>query len=112
MQERIQVWKIKKGSALAVCENFRRTVETLDQASRILPQGVYTSFRTYRRIYALHMQDHFQRLAEGAVLLGHEVQIDPVMIRSALRKILESLEGTDFRVRISVDLEDRVGDIF
>jgi len=112
MQEPIPVWKIKQDSSYLVSEDLRGTVETLDQASSILPQGVYTSFRTYKRYFALHMADHFKRLNEGAALLGHAVKTNPGLIRAALKDILATLEGKDFRVRISIDLEDRIGDVY
>ena len=112
MKEKIRVWKIRQGSPNAEPATCGDEVESFDQASKILPQGVYTSFRTYRRTQVLHVDEHFRRLTEGAELLGHQANIDPLLIRACLRTILQGLAGEDFRMRLSVDLEDRVGDVY
>ncbi len=112
MHHTITAWKIEAGSKNLERVIFPGSVLSLDQATRNLPQGVYTSFRTYRRYFALHLDDHFQRLAEGAKLLNQEVHINARFIRSSLKDILKGPEGPDFRVRLSIDLEERVGDVY
>ncbi|HVP21455.1 MAG TPA: aminotransferase class IV [Anaerolineaceae bacterium] len=80
-------------------------LSSLDQVSTELPRGVYTTFRTYLRSYAYDLEDHFQRLVNSASLVGNQITLDSGRIRAAIRQILPSLEGEEFRIRISIDLE-------
>jgi branched-chain amino acid aminotransferase len=85
---------------------------SLDQATTLLPQGVYTTFRTYNARYAYHLESHFRRLVESAEVLGATLKLETDRIRMAIRQILTSLEGDDFRVRLSIDLENEPCTVF
>ncbi len=41
------------------------TDKTMDQAAICLPEGVYTTIRTYEKKYALHLKLHLERVLEG-----------------------------------------------
>ena len=112
MKPKILIWKINRGFKLAEPVALDLEADSLDQVSSLLPQGVYTSFRTYGRYSGLHLGKHFNRLTEGAELLGHEVSVDKIQIRLQLRLILRDIEGEDFRIRMSIDLENKVGDFY
>jgi branched-chain amino acid aminotransferase len=89
-----------------------KTLKSLDRASALLPQGAYTTFRTYHKNYALHLEDHFLRLDQSAKLLGVSIDLDPARVRDAIRESLQQLDGDDFRIRISVDLELEKGAVY
>jgi branched-chain amino acid aminotransferase len=108
----IRLWKLSLPGEVEEQVLPESKSSSLDQISGALPQGVYTSFRTYHRFQALHMGDHFKRLAGGATRLGRPVTIRPEAIRRALRAILSGLENRDHRVRLSVDLEQKAGELY
>lgn len=85
---------------------------SLDEASRQIPSGVYTTFRTYQKFYVLHLRDHFERLEESAKLTGHPVTIDTVRIRMELNKALTKYPSDEVRMRLSVDLTANPGDVY
>lgn len=85
---------------------------TLDQASHQLPGGVYTTFRTYQKGYVLHLFDHFERLEDSARLVGFPIQLDTDRIRRELRKALAQFPADEARVRITIDLTRKIGDLY
>lgn len=87
-------------------------IKDLNQTSQWLPEGAYTTFRTYEGVKALWLEKHFERLEETAYLAGKPVELDRTAIRSALRNMLEEYGQENSRVRITVDLSDRVGEIY
>jgi branched-subunit amino acid aminotransferase/4-amino-4-deoxychorismate lyase len=68
----------------------------------------------------LFLVDHFERLEASAALSGLPVSLDHTRLRGALRTVLgEALRGLqggsrvhDYRIRIVLDLESNVGDLF
>ena len=87
-------------------------VTDLNKLSQWLPEGAYTTFRTYEQRKALWLSKHYQRLEETALLAGKPVQIDANSISVALRELLLLRIGEDSRVRITADLSKCVGDIY
>lgn len=87
-------------------------IPSLDEASRLLPAGVYTTFRTYQKVFVLHLRDHFDRLENSARLIGTQIQLDSDRIRVELRKMLSQFPANEARVRISIDLTIAVGEIY
>lgn len=87
---------------------------SLDEASRALPGGVYTTLRTYKGgKAALDLEAHFHRLEESAEISGKPLLIDREQVRRAIRQALATfpLEG-EARVRLTLDLEQRPGDLY
>ena len=65
----------------------------------LLGDGVFETLRTYdRRLVTL--DEHLERLASGARVLGIEVDCD--LLGSGARELVASAEGDDLRVRITV----------
>jgi branched-chain amino acid aminotransferase len=90
--------------------------QTFAQISNQLPEGVYTTFRTYERDKALRLEDHFQRLEHSAALM--QANITPLSLprkrlRISLGKVIADFpqEG-DLRIRLTVDLEDQPGMLY
>lgn len=96
----------------AVDFTLPRMPRSLDEASRQLPDGVYTTFRTYQKNYIVHLYDHFDRLENSARLTGHDLSLDGERVRLELRKILLKYTQDEARVRISIDLTSNIGDIY
>ncbi len=77
-----------------------------------LPEGVYTTFRTYQKTKVLNLEAHLNRLEESAALLGRPLVLNRAVIRGALRSILQESYFSENRVRMSADLNDQPGDLY
>jgi branched-chain amino acid aminotransferase len=89
-----------------------RPVNSLNEAQAWLPDGVYTTFRTYRRNQVVRLAAHFQRLEDSARLLGYALQLDRDSLRSGLAGLVEEVGYAETRVRMSVDLSERPGALY
>jgi branched-chain amino acid aminotransferase len=86
------------------------TAEDLDQASRRLPQGTYTTLRTFEGAKLLRLEAHFQRLERSATaLLGRPVRLARQSLRRALAQVLRRCRFPESRLRITVALEGDPG---
>jgi branched-chain amino acid aminotransferase len=111
----VLVWKLIPDDAGSNLEpaTLPHPAETLDESSRLLPGGAYTTFRTYEGAKVLCLSDHFRRLEETARLAGKPVYLDEGALRAALRRILaESSPSSDRRFRLTLDLEDCPGVVY
>lgn len=90
----------------------KNEVASLDEASKIIPAGVYTTFRTYQKYFVLHLRDHFERLEISARLTGSAIQLDRERIKVELRKTLAQFPEKETRIRISIDLTKEAGDVY
>ncbi len=108
------VWKLSLASPgyqiAPVLED--RTFATLDEVSLHLPNGAYTTFRTYAYTRALRLEDHFTRLNESAQRAFAPVRVNPDEVRACIRAILHQLDARDYRVRVTLDLEREQGTIY
>ena len=78
--------------------------DTLDEVSRALPQGTYTTLRTYGGRRFLDLTHHLARLAESLSLMGGTAAVDDQAVRGALRAALAATAFTEARVRVTVPL--------
>jgi len=69
-------------------ERMELPAATLAQASLQLPQGTYTTLRTYEGEKFLRLEAHLSRLEESSRLLGRPIRLDRDCIRCALREVL------------------------
>ena len=76
--------------------------KTMDDVSRFLPQGVYTTLRTYPQNQVLFLDRHIDRLERSAYLTGQTIQIDRTLMRKNLAETLLSLPAGEKRIRITV----------
>jgi len=81
---------------------FSTEVATLDQASNLLPEGAYTTFRTYPNTTTLHLEDHFHRLEESSDFTGFPIILDTDRLRSNIRWALQQFPAEVARVRIMI----------
>jgi branched-chain amino acid aminotransferase len=85
----------------------------LDEITRALPEGAYTTLRTYQHWSTIHLKDHFDRLKETCRLTGCTIEIDQDLIRFGLKHIVNNLsQVSELRLRISIDLNKNKGQIF
>jgi len=84
----------------------------LDPASAHLPGGAYTTLRTFNGNRALRLEDHFRRLEQTAQIAGHPLFLDDTTLRAALRRVIQAAAGGDLRLRLTLDLEQTVGDVY
>jgi len=83
--------------------------DSFDRLTRQLPQGFYTTFRTYalgKRV--LGLSAHLQRLFKPATLQAIEPVVSPEVLRNELRNILKGCTN-EARVRLIMTVN---GDIF
>lgn len=94
---------------------------TLDEASALIPDGAYTTFRTYdnhRRVIGL--TSHLERLKESTLGLAAnlpvnsaQIVVNPAGIRACLYGVLDQFSApAEVRVRLSVDLTRQPGTIY
>ena len=75
---------------------------TLDAVSLHLPNGAYTTLRTYDTDRIIGLSAHLQRLIDSSALLRRSYPIDPATIRSALRDVIARERLPALRLRITV----------
>jgi branched-chain amino acid aminotransferase len=85
---------------------------SLNSASRLLPGGVYTTFRTFEGNKVLPLQHHLDRLEASAALLGHEIRLDETIIYNGIRAAITDYLPGDARIRLTVALENNQGELF
>ena len=82
-----------------------QTGPTLDAVSLRLPNGAYTTLRTYDTDRIIGLSAHLQRLIESSALLQRPYPIDPAAIRSALREVIARERQPALRVRLTVPVD-------
>jgi branched-chain amino acid aminotransferase len=75
--------------------------DSLAAASAALPEGAYTTFRTYGGNGVVRLEQHLARLEESVALKGTPGRIDPAAVRGALGKALTSSGHVESRVRLT-----------
>lgn len=110
MLNKILAWSMEPGSEI---KPLSINAISLDEASRMIPEGAYTTFRTYDAGKVLGVNDHFERLRESTKLLGVDTDLD----ENALRRIMRvAINDTNFylkRIRLQINLtRPPLGQIF
>ena len=85
---------------------------TLDEVSLHLPNGAYTTFRTYAHTQAFRLEDHFNRMNDSAQRSSNPIRIHPDEVRASIRTVLNPLDMRDVRIRLTLDLEQEPGCIY
>ncbi len=87
--------------------------DTLDAVTTHLPGGAYSTFRTYDHNKVIRLDDHLERLEETARLAHKPVALVRLRLREALRNVIDEYPGDmDLRIRVVLDLEDFIGEIY
>lgn len=85
---------------------------TIDEISRMLPGGVYTTFRTYDFTKVMAFCRHVERLKNSAELLGTPINLEEKNLRKALRFVITAMDCRELRIRITIDLEKEIGIVY
>ena len=88
---------------------FNHPARHLDEVSNQLPGGVYTTFRTYHKSFALNLDDHIQRLEHSAAEIIGKISIDRDIFRRNLRSVLKQHPAAESRIRVTLVQEDVAG---
>ena len=96
----VTLWKITgQGSEEVRLPNL----SSLDAATNGLPDGLYSTFRTFRqRTHALDLKTHLDRLYLPAAKKGLHPSADAVSLRRAMADHLDAYPADEARVRISM----------
>lgn len=111
----VRVWKINLQDQDELLTPVLATVPlaSLNSTAQYLPQGVYTTFRTYQHSKVFELDAHFQRLEESASLVGYALQLDRLRLRLALTAVAAQYPlSHDLRFRLVIDLEKQPGTFF
>lgn len=74
---------------------------SLDDLSLALPDGIYTTFRTYHHYRVMGLSAHLARLVESHALMGDDRPLDIDGLRQSLRQVLATLDEEALRLRIT-----------
>jgi branched-subunit amino acid aminotransferase/4-amino-4-deoxychorismate lyase len=85
---------------------------SLDEASHLLPQGLYTTFRTYAGgSRVLGLQAHLDRLYQPAAAQGLGPDVSEEELRRFLAESCSAMEA-ESRVRLTLGISDSPGAVF
>ncbi|HEX2979065.1 MAG TPA: aminotransferase class IV [Anaerolineaceae bacterium] len=85
---------------------------SLDQVSRRLPGGAYTTLRTFAENRVILLENHFNRLEESARLTGVPISLQRDALRQGIREGLLAFGKGEKRIRLTLDLERDPGAIY
>jgi|WetSurMetagenome_2_1015567.scaffolds.fasta_scaffold18501_4 branched-chain amino acid aminotransferase len=110
----VKIWRISPVDYnLDLVELPERAPQSINEAAKRLPQGVYTTFRTFKCGKTLPLEPHFIRLEESARLINKSIALNHQRIKDHLRDCMNHFDlSTDSRIRVSIDLENKPGEIY
>ena len=111
---KITLWKLTHQAGNQTISELKVAddLETLDDVSVRIPDGAYTTLRTFLGRKVVRLEDHLKRLDETALLSGKKIPIDHDLIRRMMRQAIREFDGDDLRLRVTVDLESSPGDVY
>jgi branched-subunit amino acid aminotransferase/4-amino-4-deoxychorismate lyase len=74
---------------------------TMAAASAGLPEGAYTTLRTYDGVRLLRLEQHLSRLEESVALQGRPAVVDRPLARAAIRAALAATGHPESRLRLT-----------
>lgn len=107
MDAGIAIWRMRGSSEKDISLEkilFDPMPVSLDEVTRLLPDGAYTTFRTFSRFQVLSLGDHLNRLEETARLSGRPISLSRTAVKAALRQAFSEYPIEVKRVRIILDL--------
>jgi branched-chain amino acid aminotransferase len=108
----VTTWRIDPEKLSFEQIDLPKPAVTLDAASDQIPDGAYTTFRTYDHFNVARLKDHFERLKTTSGLANHPIEINENLIRIALHQILTIQKQPELRIRITVDLTEKLGQVY
>uniref|UniRef100_A0A7S2ZX90 Uncharacterized protein n=2 Tax=Rhodosorus marinus TaxID=101924 RepID=A0A7S2ZX90_9RHOD len=104
-------WKVSRASGRWLAGDPVLT-ESMQEATKMLPEGAYTSLRTYGKSSFLELDGHFDRLEETTELLGHHVALQRSELRRLLGDLARAVPSAQTIFRITIGVHDRPGEIW
>lgn len=92
----VRTWEIAAGDTREGV-----TSPSLNAAAADLPDGAYTTLRTYGGRRLLRLDAHFRRLEESAALAGQPGLVDEAAARRGLREALAACGHAESRLRLT-----------
>jgi branched-chain amino acid aminotransferase len=77
------------------------THETFAEASAVLPEGAYTTFRTYSGRRVVRLAQHVERLNESACLRGTPGELKQDDVKAAITAALDATRHDESRFRLT-----------
>ena len=77
---------------------------SLDAVSLGLPEGAYTTMRTYGGYRVVGLQSHLERVRDSLSLMGSTRAVDLTELRGAIAEVIEREGYPDVRLRLTVPL--------
>jgi branched-chain amino acid aminotransferase len=114
LSETTTMWRVDSisGTALLVKIKSDKPLVSLDEVAPYLPQGAYTTLRTYHHTMVFHLEDHFDRLEETTRLAGKPEVLNRKVLRQALRMVIDQYEeDQELRLRLVLDLSENPGQV-
>jgi len=103
----IKLWELK-ANGVARPLPVLAGESSLDELSRRLPQGLYSTFRTFgERTRVLDLRHHLDRLYRPAVGLTARPVVDETALCRVLADLLAAFPAPEARVRLSLSTEAR-----
>jgi branched-chain amino acid aminotransferase len=88
-------------------------VRTLDEVSGVLPQGLYSTFRTYGKCSkVLGLKQHLDRLYIPAMNQNLAPTVSAEELKDQLRGLAAEFRPGEARIRVSLSLSDAQGQIY
>lgn len=108
----INIFSLGKGPSFQELPLFKDE-DTLDGVTRQLPQGLYSTFRTFGGSQkVLGLQSHLDRLFLPAATKEIEPSLSVGELRQGLRILLQPYKPDEVRIRICLSLSDQPGQVF
>lgn len=108
----IAAWKLQEDFKILEPIELPYTPHSLDEATSQLPEGAYTTFRTYGRFQVLNLTEHINRLEETARLADRLIMLDRTEVKRALHRAFMEFPADQKRVRLILDLTRDYGTIY
>ena len=108
----VYIWRVLIHPGAVSLQEIRtaETLVSLEEAANLMPDGAYTTLRTYNHKEALRLEDHFLRLEETGRLVGCPLQLGRDSLRQALRLAIQVYPADqDVRLRLLIDLAEQPG---
>jgi len=72
----------------------------------ILPEGVFTTFRTINKSHAFQLTNHFQRMVDSIQFSDLTIPYSMDELRKPIKQILKTMKGISHRVRLQIAFKD------
>ncbi len=94
--ERVLTYEASGGGAVRIAGH-----DSLASSSAALPEGAYTTLRTYRRRRLVRFDRHLARLRESVALQGQPAELDAAGARAAVAAVLDATGFPESRLRLT-----------